>query len=167
MIFTIGHSNQTRDRFLDLVGQNAITALADVRSVPLSRWASQFNRDALAKSLAERGIAYVFLGRELGGRPKDPAFLRDGRPDYAAMARSEGFRTGIARVREGAKIYRLALMCAERDPIDCHRFLLIARHLAGHGVPVSHILASGTVEEQQATERRFHRRDENPDLFGN
>jgi uncharacterized protein (DUF488 family) len=167
MIFTIGHSNHFRERFLDLLAANAITALADVRSVPHSRWASQFNKDALGKSLADNAIAYVFLGKELGGRPKDPALLRDGKPDYAAMAKSDAFRTGIERVLEGAKTYRIALMCAERDPVDCHRFLLIARHLAARDIPVGHILATGEVEEQQATERRIQRRDGSVDLFGN
>jgi uncharacterized protein (DUF488 family) len=146
MIFTIGHSNHAQARFAALLKAENITALADVRSVPHSRWASQFNKDALAKSLAGEDIAYVFLGQELGGRPKDAALLRHGKPDYAAMARSEPFRAGIARVLEGARTYRIALMCAERDPIDCHRFLLVARELAALGASVCHILASGDVE---------------------
>ena len=130
MIFTIGHSNHIWERFLALLGANGITALADVRSMPHSRWASQFNKDALAKALAEKGIAYVFLGKELGGRPKNPALLKDGKADYAAMARNHSFRAGIERVLEGAKTYRIALMCAERDP---HRLPSLPAHRAAPG----------------------------------
>jgi uncharacterized protein (DUF488 family) len=166
MIFTIGHSNHPITRFLELLSGAGLTALADVRSQPHSRWASQFNREALSAALAEQGIAYMFLGKELGGRPKDTALLKDGKPDYRAMAVSENFRAGIARVLEGAKTHRIALMCAERDPIDCHRFLLIGRRLAAHGVPVGHILTTGEVETHEDTERRFAARKGGPDLFG-
>jgi uncharacterized protein (DUF488 family) len=165
MIFTIGHSNHSAERFLELLRANGITALADARSVPHSRWASQFNKDALAAALAEKRIAYVFLGRELGGRPKDPALLHNAKPDYAAMSEADSFRAGIARLLEGAKTYRVALMCAERDPIDCHRFLLIARHLAARDIPVAHILADGEVETQEQTETRFASRKGGKDLF--
>jgi uncharacterized protein (DUF488 family) len=166
MILTIGHSNHRIERFLELLKGAGVTALADVRSQPHSRWASQFNKEALAGTLAEKGIAYVFLGKELGGRPKDKALLKDGKPDYEAMAGSENFRAGIVRVLEGAKTHRIALMCAERDPIDCHRFVLIGRHLAAHGVPIAHILATGEVETHADTERRFAARKGGADLFG-
>lgn len=165
MILTIGHSNHSQERFLDLLRANGITALADVRSVPQSRWASQFNKDTLSAALAENGIAYVYLGKELGGRPKDPALLKDGKPDYSAMAQTDGFQAGMGRLLEGAKTYRVALMCAERDPIDCHRFLLIARQLAARDIPVAHILASGDVEPQADTESRFAARKGGKDLF--
>jgi uncharacterized protein (DUF488 family) len=165
MIFTIGHSNHSAARFLDLLGANAITALGDVRSVPHSRWASQFNKDTLAGTLAGNAIAYVYLGKELGGRPKEPALVKAGKPDYAAMAGTGLFRAGIERLLEGAKTYRVALMCAERDPIDCHRFHLIARHLAALDIPVSHILANGEVEPHAQTEHRFTAHQGGKDLF--
>jgi uncharacterized protein (DUF488 family) len=165
MIYTIGHSNHAPETFLDLLGANAITALGDVRSVPHSRWATQFNRDTLSKTLTENGIAYVYLGKELGGRPKNPSLLKNDKPNYAAMAHTDAFREGIARVLEGAKTYRMALMCAERDPIDCHRFLLIARHLAARDIPVAHILANGKVEKHEQTERRYEEPGGTGELF--
>ncbi|HXJ00872.1 MAG TPA: DUF488 domain-containing protein [Micropepsaceae bacterium] len=165
MIFTIGHSNHTSARFLDLLRAHGITALADVRSAPHSRWASQFNKEALAAALAENGIAYVYLGKELGGRPKDPTLLNADKPDYAAIAQTDLFRAGIARLLEGAKTYRVAVMCAERDPVECHRFRLIARHLATRDVPVTHILADGKMETQAETESRFTALKGGKDLF--
>ena len=134
--------------------------------MPHSRWAPQFNKEALAATLAQNGIVYVFLGNELGGRPKEASLLKTGKPDYAAMAGAESFRSGIERAIAGAKTHRIALMCAERDPIDCHRFLLIARHLSARGIPVAHILASGEVEAHDETERRFRDRQGGGDLFG-
>lgn len=165
MIFTIGHSNHAPEKFLDLLAGAGITAVADVRSVPHSRWTPQFNKDALAAALGGKAIAYVYLGHALGGRPKDKALLNNGKPDYGAIARSDLFGAGIARVLEGAKTHRIALMCAERDPLDCHRFLLIARHLARNRHPVAHILAAGEEESHADTERRFSARKGEPDLF--
>ena len=166
MIFTVGHSNHSLERFLQLLAGPRITAIADVRSKPHSRWAPQFNKEALGTALRENDVAYVFLGKELGGRPEDPALLKDGRPDYSAMSRSEIFRAGIERIIEGAKTHRIALLCAERDPLDCHRFLLVGRHLASRSLPVAHILAGGEVEAQEQTESRFRTRNPTGDLFG-
>jgi uncharacterized protein (DUF488 family) len=165
MIFTVGHSNHSLEHFLQLLAGAEIGAIVDVRSKPHSRWSPQFNKEALASTLGKNGVAYVFLGRELGGRPDNPAFLRCGMPDYDAMSRTESFRAGINRIIEGAKTHRIALMCAERDPLDCHRFLLIGRHLASPAIPLAHILASGEVEAQDKTETRFRARNPVDDLF--
>lgn len=166
MIFTIGHSNHSLEHFLQLLAGARIGAIGDVRSKPHSRWSSQFNKEALASALAKDDVAYVYLGKELGGRPDDPALLKNGQPDYDAMSRAESFHAGINRIIEGSKKHRIALMCAERDPIDCHRFLLIGRHLASRDIPVAHILASGEVEAQDKTEARFRARNPTSDLFG-
>jgi uncharacterized protein (DUF488 family) len=156
-VFTIGHSNHSSERFLALLQGAGITAVADVRSIPRSRRWPHFSRDRLERRLAEAGIAYVFLGAELGGRPDDPALLRAGRPDYDLMAATPSFRAGLDRVRDGAARYRIALMCAEREPLDCHRFLLVSRHLHERGVGLRHILADGSVEPHEAAEVRLLR----------
>ena len=165
-IFTIGHSNHSLARFLELVSQASIATVIDVRSQPVSRWVPHFNRPALTAALAERGIGYVFMGRELGGRPRDPRLSKDGAPDYAAMSQSAAFQGGIEGVIERGQNERIALLCAERDPVDCHRFLLIGRALAAKGVSVEHILADGA-EAQAATELRQARKrpPKTPDLF--
>jgi len=155
VVFTIGHSNHPIGKFIDLLRDAGITAVADVRSIPRSRRWPQFSRPALEKSLSAIGMAYVFLGVELGGKRDDPALLRDGLVDYDRVAATTAFRAGLDRVEDGSRRHRIALMCAEREPLDCHRFLLVSRHLHARGVPLRHILANGTIEDHDVTERRL------------
>ena len=154
-LFTIGHSNHPIERFLDLVQPVGITAIADVRSVPFSRRFPWFSAKRLPDHLAQAGIAYVPLGDTLGGRPDDPSLLRDGVADYEAMARRDAFRAGLDRVVEGTKRFRVCLMCSEREPIDCHRCLLVARAFAERGMTIGHVLADGTIEPHSRTEERL------------
>jgi uncharacterized protein (DUF488 family) len=154
-ILTIGHSKHTLPRFIALLQGAHVTAVADVRSAPVSRFSPHFNRDALAASLAERDIAYVFLGKELGGRPEMAKLFTDGVADYEKMAALPSFRAGVERLIAGARQYRIAAMCAEADPLDCHRCLLVGRALAGEGVEVCHILASGMIIGHAEVEDRL------------
>src|SRR5215470_12735777 len=155
-LFTIGHSNHSIERFLELARGAGITAIADVRSTPASRRYPWFNQARLAPQLAAEGIAYVALGEALGGRPRDPRLYRDdGVVDYAAMARTDEFRAGLDRVAEGTRRYRVCLMCAEREPLDCHRCLLVARALKTRGFAIGHLLVDGTIEPHAQTEERL------------
>jgi uncharacterized protein (DUF488 family) len=155
-LFTIGHSNHAIERFLELARGAGISAIADVRSTPASRRYPWFNQARLAPRLAAEGIAYVPLGEALGGRPRDPRLYRDdGVADYAAMARTEEFQAGLDRVAEGARRYRVCLMCAEREPLDCHRCLLVARALDERGFAIGHVLADATIEPHARTEERL------------
>jgi uncharacterized protein (DUF488 family) len=154
-ILTIGHSTHTWDRFVALLHGAGVTAIADVRSSPYSGRAPQFSRDALVEKLREAGIAYVFLGKQLGGRPANKALYCDGVADYERMAEIPEFAAGLDRVIEGAGRYRIALMCAEREPLECHRCLLVGRRLRQRGVEVGHILADGTIQPHQAIEARL------------
>ncbi len=154
-LYTIGHSNHNIATFIDLLRQYGVTALGDVRSHPYSRYAPQFSRDALKISLADAGITYVFLGRELGARSQNPACYRQGKVQYDRLALEPGFAEGLQRVRQGMERFRLALMCAEKDPLDCHRALLVARRLYEAGTAVSHIRADGPLESQEDMERRL------------
>jgi uncharacterized protein (DUF488 family) len=154
-LFSIGHSNHPLDRFLALLEGAGVTAIADVRSTPFSRRYPWFSQKALPEPLAQAGVAYVHLGAALGGRPGDPALLRDGVADYEAIARTPAFQAGLTRVTEGARRYRICLMCAEREPLDCHRCLLVSRALAERGLAVGHILADGAIEPHGETEDRL------------
>jgi uncharacterized protein (DUF488 family) len=155
-LFTIGHSNHPIERFLELARGTGITAIADVRSTPASRRYPWFNQARLAPRLAAEGIAYVPLGDALGGRPRDPRLYRDdGVADYDAMACTEEFRAGLDRVADGARRYRVCLMCAEREPLDCHRCLLVTRALAERGFAIGHVLADATIEPHGKTEERL------------
>ena len=143
---TIGHSAHSEDRFLALLKAHGVTALADVRSSPYSRHTPQFNREVLRATLAHHEIQYAFLGRELGARSSDPSCYVNGQVQYSRLAETDLFRQGISRVLLGAEAERIALMCTERDPLDCHRTLLVARSLMDEGAQVDHILTDGSLE---------------------
>src|SRR5262245_61418404 len=144
-LFTIGHSNHPIDRFMALLGCAGVTAIVDVRSLPSSRRYPWFSATRLNDHLAEAGIAYLPMGDALGGRPRDDSRYRDGVADYAAMARTPEFRTGIDRVIATRERARCCLMCAEREPLDCHRCLLVAPALAARGMQIGHILGDGSI----------------------
>lgn len=168
-IYTVGHSNHPVEHLLALLQRYGVTALADVRSTPYSRFNPQFRRDALAASLASSSIEYIFLGETLGARSKDRScYEEDGRVSYRKLAASELFRQGIERLLELASTHRVAIMCAEKDPLDCHRTILVARELVKRGVSVAHILATGEIESHpQAMARlRGKLKLQTPDLFG-
>jgi uncharacterized protein (DUF488 family) len=154
-IFTVGHSTRTLQEFLALLVENELTAVADVRSQPYSRVNPQFNREPLAEFLANHKIAYVFLGEELGARSRDPACYVDGKVQYDALAQTKLFERGLDRVEKGTLRYRLALMCAEKEPLACHRFILVARHLARRGFQLRHIIDPGVVEDHEASIARL------------
>jgi uncharacterized protein (DUF488 family) len=141
--------------FLDLLRQHGITALADVRSSPYSRRHPQFNRDALAAEVERAGIRYVYLGAELGARRSEPECYEDGKARYALIARSPLFTQGLERVRQGVEAHRLALMCAEKDPLTCHRAILVCRHLRDSVSPIQHIREDGRIESHEELEVRL------------
>jgi uncharacterized protein (DUF488 family) len=154
-VLTIGHSTHAWERFALLLRGAGATAVADVRTSPYSRRCPQFNRDGLRENLGQDGVLYVFLGNELGGRPKEPNLYTNGVADYEKMAKTAAFARGLGRVVEGAKSYRIALLCSERDPLDCHRCLLVGRALAENGVRINHILDRGEIMTQAEIEDRL------------
>jgi len=165
-LFTIGHSNIVAERFIALLRDAGVKAVADVRSIPASRFCPWFSAKALAPVLAGANINYSLFGGELGGRPRDPSLYCDGVADYEAMARQPSFQAGLGRVLAIAAVQPLCLMCSERDPLECHRCLLVARALAGRGVTIGHIRHDGAIESHAAIERRLlELAGEDGDLF--
>ena len=154
-VFTIGHSTHEIGAFLRLLDHYEISAVADVRSTPASRFNPQFNRDPIRASLAKVDISYVFLGRELGARSDDRGCYVDGKVQYARLAEAPAYRDGLARLEAGRADHRIAIMCSERDPLDCHRSVLISESLLVRGVPIVHILGDGALEPHQATRMRL------------
>src|SRR5919205_603 len=154
-LYTIGHSNNSVERFIELLCAYSITAVCDVRSSPYSKFVPQFNRDQLQNELKKYSIAYVFLGRELGARPTDPQCYVDGKVQYERLAQTALFKQGITRVRNGMQAYTIALMCAEGDPINCHRTILICRYLRSNDIEIKHILQSAEIESLRESERRL------------
>lgn len=166
-LYTIGHSNHPISRFISLLTDCGITALADVRSHPYSRHSPQYSKDALKPALQLAGIAYVFLGKELGARSENPACYREGKVQYELLAKEPLFKEGIERLHFGIQNNSIAIMCSEKDPLDCHRAILVARRIHEKGVLVRHILADGRIESHSDLEARMLKNLKMPamDLF--
>lgn len=160
-LFTIGHSNHATARFLALLERHGVEAVADVRSRPFSRFVPQYSKRALGEILAGEGIDYLFLGEQLGGKPRR-GDVAGARPDYAARIATPAFQDGIAQLLAATRRQRLALLCRERDPLDCHRLHLVCRYLAPMALAIRHILPDGAVEPQAETERRLLARADAP-----
>ena len=154
-LLSIGHSNIPAERFIALLRNAGVNAIADVRSTPASRRFPWFSSKNLALALQEGSILYVPFGDSLGGRPRDPALYRDGVADYERMALQPEFCAGLDRLLAMASQHRVCLMCAEREPLDCHRCLLVSRMLAERGCTVGHILHDGAVESHTVIEQRL------------
>ena len=155
-VFTVGHSNHSTGAFLALLQAHGIDDVADVRSSPYSHYVTHFNREILNGTLGKVGIGYVFMGGELGGRPADRSYYDAvGRVRYDRLADTDLVDDGIRRLIRGADERRIALMCTEKEPLECHRTLLVARVLAERGVAVAHILGDGRLEHHAATMNRL------------
>jgi uncharacterized protein (DUF488 family) len=154
-LFTIGYSKHTLDSFLDAIQKNRINAVVDVRSTPYSRFKPEFNKDSINKYLKSKNINYVFLGNECGARFDDPTCYQNGKADYRAISKHRKFQEGLNRIKTGIKKYTVALMCAERDPINCHRMILICRNLKDSPINIYHILDNDKVETQFEIEKRL------------
>jgi uncharacterized protein (DUF488 family) len=145
-IFTIGHSNVEAERIIELLRRYAVRVVVDVRSAPYSRYSPQFNKDNLRRILQAAGIAYVYGGAKLGGRPQDPECYAEGQVRYALIESQPWYRDGIDHLLETAREQRCAIMCAEEDPAHCHRHHLISQTLLQKGARVWHIRGDGRVE---------------------
>lgn len=154
-LFTIGHSNHKMESLIALLKKHEVTAVADVRSHPYSRFLTHFNQAMLKDALAGEGIRYVFLGRELGARPSNQECYVDGKALYERIAATDTFHEGIQRVLNGLKKYRIALMCAEKDPLTCHRAVLVCQHLRHFDLDINHILKTGDLESHSHLEERM------------
>jgi uncharacterized protein (DUF488 family) len=154
-IFSIGHSTQPVDRFVALLKQHQIDVVADVRSTPFSRFTPQFNRENLAGALRGSGIKYIFFGKELGARADDPSCYVNGKVQYARLAAKDQFRHAITRLINGALDHRVALVCAEKEPLECHRTILVSQELSKAGCNVKHIHYDGSLETHEAALERL------------
>ncbi len=153
-LYTIGHSTHEWEHFVDLLKLHRIEVLGDVRSRPYSRFTPQYNRESMMGGLARYGIKYVFLGEELGARRAEPECFVDGKVDYGLVAKTPAFQRGLNRLRTGITKYRVAIMCAEKDPLECHRTILVAHHAKAFA-EVAHIMADGSLETHAQAEARL------------
>lgn len=154
MLLSIGHSNHPIEHFLALLARHDVEVVADVRSRPYSRFVPYFSKERLARLLQDEGISYLYLGAELGGKPvrgEAPSAA----PDYASRTAEPAFRSGIERLLAEADERRTAMLCRERDPLDCHRLHLICRFVRPMVDDIHHILPDGRAEVQSATEQQL------------
>ncbi|MFN4014297.1 MAG: DUF488 family protein [Reyranella sp.] len=155
---TIGHSNHPIERFVSLLKAGGVQRLVDVRSTPWSRRHPQFGQKTLARSLADAGIAYLHEGAALGGKPEAGG-------SYDQLAARPEFKAALDRVIDGARDSVLCLMCAEKEPLGCHRTVLVSRRLAERGVNIEHLLADGGTRSHHAVEETLLGKEAAPDLF--
>jgi uncharacterized protein (DUF488 family) len=158
VIRTVGHSSHPIERFVELLAGGGVQRLIDVRSVPYSRRFPQFGRERLARSLAAAGIDYRWEGEALGGKAPGIA-------SYGAAAARPGFQLALDRLLQESRDVALCLMCAEKEPLDCHRTVLVSRRLAERGAVIAHLLADGTVRPHAEVEAALLGHDGGGDLF--
>jgi uncharacterized protein (DUF488 family) len=157
-ILTLGHSNHAMGHLVDLLTMHGVQVIVDVRSQPYSKYATQFNQEALKIGLQNVGLRYVYLGRELGGRPEGHEFYDvDGHVQYDRLAATHLFREGLRRLENGIAGYEVAMLCAEENPAACHRRLLVGRILLGRGVQVEHIRGDGRLQTDEEVEAELNR----------
>jgi len=156
-LYSIGHSNHSVEQFISLLKSKGIHCLVDVRSTPYSKRLFQFNRESITRDLAKLSILYQYKGDSLGGRYTNPALLTgDGQVDYGKVMQENSFQKGLDElIKLASSGKKIAFMCAEKDPFDCHRFALVSRALVLKGKHVCHILADGKVIEQADIEKRL------------
>lgn len=155
-VFTIGHSNLELEEFLSTLSRHGVQTVCDVRSRPASSRFPQFNREGLEVNLRDAGFRYEFLGESLGGRPADPrVYQANGLVDYFRRRKARDFVTELDHVVELSRGQEVALMCAEEDPLHCHRFLMICPELLERGVVPVHIRRGGVLESQREAEDRL------------
>ncbi len=165
-LFTIGHSTRTLPEFLELLQANKIDAIADVRSSPYSRHMPHFNRESLHETLKKHGIRYVFLGDELGARRNEAECYVNGVAKYELIEKTSAFHQGLQRIRKGATRFSIAMMCAEKDPLTCHRTVLVARALREQ-YEIRHIVTMNRIITHEQLERNMMSRWKlgQPELF--
>ncbi len=169
-IYTIGHSNKDVASFIELLKKHSIEVVVDVRSSPYSRYASQFNKREVECIIPENGMKYLFMGKEIRGKPSDPQFYdHEDYVLYSKIAETSEFKEGIERLLKGIKQYKVALMCSEENPAVCHRRLLIGKVLSGYDVEIMHIRSDGTIQSEEDIRKENYKSNDNDaqqSLFG-
>lgn len=157
VILSVGHSQHKTEYFIKMLKDHQVNYVLDVRSVPYSRFASDYNRENIKRLLLSRGIQYSFMGDFFGARPADKGlYSAEGYLDFEKVKRSSRFLEGFENVLKGMKQgNRIAFMCTEKDPINCHRAILVTRAFADAGIRVEHIMADNTVQTQEDLDRRL------------
>lgn len=156
-LYTIGHSLHSIDQFIELLNSHDINCIVDVRSTPYSKFSPQFNINEFKKFLNINRKYYIFMGEEFGARRSESSLYDiNGLLDFEKVIKSTFFQAGIKRVKSGLnKGYKIAFMCTEKDPLDCHRSILVGRAFHDEKFEVLNIHEDGSVENQNDLEERL------------
>ncbi len=155
-LYTIGYSSYKIASFIEILKTNKIDIIVDVRSSPFSRFYSDYNKEQLHKMLKNNGLRYLFLGDKLGARIQAPeCYNSDGKAVYEKISKHPIFIEGLKRLKKGIIKYQVALLCAEKDPLNCHRNILICKNMKSNDLDIFHILANGVIEKNIFTEIRL------------
>jgi uncharacterized protein (DUF488 family) len=155
-LYTIGYAAFSNiESFISALKINNIEVIADVRSIPKSSYKPEFSKDCLEKQLKINNIKYVFLGDNCGARIDDPTCYINGQVSYDKIKETAGFKHGLERILNGLNKYVISLLCAEKDPIFCHRDILVCRNLKPYGINIQHIISEKIIELNSRTENRL------------
>ncbi len=154
-LYSIGHSNQSLDEFVELLNVHSINCVIDVRSVPASKYSPQFNQESLKYFLKSYDVLYLYFGDEFGARRTD-CLDENGQVSFEKVVETPLFKSGVTRVMKGLeKGFRIAFMCSEANPLECHRFSLVSRYFYEQGIDVQHILKDSTLASQADLEKEM------------
>ncbi len=149
-IYTIGHSQHKIEHFLQLLKMHNINYVIDVRSTPYSKYAQTYDRENITRELKNHNINYAFMGKYFGARQDNKElYTKEGYLDFEKFSESYLFNTGLQNVIKGTENNKIALMCLEKKPIDCHRAILVANAFYKAGCEVGHILEDGRLESHE------------------
>lgn len=156
-IYTIGHSTEPVECLITRLKQHAINCVVDVRSIPYSQYAHQYNASFIKGMLREVHINYLYMGKEFGARQEKAQYFDEkGILDFLKYQKSPSFQNGVIRIENGIKKdYKIAFMCTEKDPIDCHRNIMVAKYFFNQGYSIGNIMIDGSIQEQEEVEQRL------------
>ncbi|MCI5739678.1 MAG: DUF488 domain-containing protein [Ruminococcus sp.] len=156
-VYTIGYSGFSIDDFVATLKSRNVSLVVDVRSSPFSKYFPEYNKDALEICLKTQGIYYRNYANEFGARQSDQKYYcKAGYLDFEVFSKSAPFLQGIKKLCNSMEQnYTFALMCAEKDPICCHRAILVARAFFERGYNVVHLLTNGNTITQKEINTRL------------
>ena len=153
-IYTLGHSNYTIEKLIDMLKKYNINCVVDIRGTPYSKYNVQFDKEIIKYTLTKAGFIYIYMAKEFAAkRINKESYNEEGYSDFELVVNEKDFLDGIERLKNGCnKGYRIALLGAMQEPIRCHRSILVGRALIKYGFNVKHILDDSSIASQDDIE---------------
>ncbi|MBW6409561.1 DUF488 domain-containing protein [Clostridium weizhouense] len=156
-IYTIGHSNYSVEKLIDMLRHYNINCVVDIRGIPYSKYNVQFNKEIIKRTLTDKGFTYIYMAKEFAAnRIIKTSYNKEGYADFKKVIEEPDFLKGIERLKKGCeKGYKIALLGAMQDPIRCHRSILVGKSLIDNGFNVKHILDNYSIANQDDIEEKL------------